>query len=351
MGNRQDQSVGDNSSAIQNFGTINNSGMSAGQMAEIMESIFRLFSQFTDQAEKIAKQRFYEFREEMVSEFTKADSKANPNAFGDPDFQFVLKETQEVFCRKGGDTLKGDLVKLLADRSNAVSGTRKANVLNDAINVAGKLSEDEISALCVIFLLKDVILMNGDYREIMQEYRTYLSVFSPKLVMSSGVCAYLESLRCVYTDFSTRASLYEVATDYFSGIYVHGYDEGFNYGGRVSDEGMSKISHGIHYFTSNGVKKWRFKFGTVSAFVNFIMNCGLSDEERDVVVSHYHKNKIDHPDKYNFLCGGIVGVDNLINVWHEELRYRNMTLLGRVLAHSALVSRANFPHPMEVWVN
>jgi polyhydroxyalkanoate synthesis regulator protein len=128
----QNQRVAEGGEAYQaGRDVVIHNGMSTEQMTEIMVSMARQFSIFQADAMRTVDERLGSFREEVLKTFAEPN-RANPEAFRDPDFQYLLNEAQEAYARSGDDVVRDTLVDIIARRSLETGRTRMAMALNDA---------------------------------------------------------------------------------------------------------------------------------------------------------------------------------------------------------------------------
>lgn len=218
--NKQTQDVEGDGKAYQAGGNITiYESASSEQMAELMVAMSKQLATFTAESERKVNERLREFRESIVEEFA-SSSDANGAAFNDPDFQYVLGSAQEAFARKGGQDLLGDLTKLISERSRAESGTRTANMLNEAIATVGRLSSNEIAALVGIFVICDVTV-NGDDGNVIGATKTMLlAPFINDMPEKKGSIEYLETNNCLSINYVITRSIESMLSEQFQGKFI-----------------------------------------------------------------------------------------------------------------------------------
>lgn len=156
MTSKQDQSVSDNSTAIQSSGDVNYSaGISPAQMVEIIESVQKIVQVYTEQSKDIMEQRLESFRGGLLKEFSESGN-GKTEAFSDPDFQAALLDAQKAVARSGDESLKDVLIYLVSQKSQYEKRDRLSLTLNDAIAKVGSIPEADLNMLTLIFLFKNV---------------------------------------------------------------------------------------------------------------------------------------------------------------------------------------------------
>jgi hypothetical protein len=152
---RQDQAVEAGGTALQAGQdiTVIHQGVSPQQMSEIMVAIATTAATFTKEALDVANRRIDDFQEQVLKRFTET-GKADPEAFKDPDFQYLLRDAQDAIARSGDEAVRDTLVDIIAQRSLEKGRTRLAITLNDAATKAVNLTHNEFSALSLVYLVR-----------------------------------------------------------------------------------------------------------------------------------------------------------------------------------------------------
>jgi hypothetical protein len=127
----QEQSAADGAQAIQagRDVTIHN-GVSVEQMSEILLYLTKSLSFYHQEALEKVESRLSSFKDELIKVFALGD-KVNPEAFRDPDFQYLLKDAQNAFARSGEESLRDTLIDIISRRSLQKSGTRVSITLRN----------------------------------------------------------------------------------------------------------------------------------------------------------------------------------------------------------------------------
>ena len=89
----------------------------------------------------------------LLERFTPSGD-GDPNAFEDPDFQFLVGSAQRASGRCGDEQVIDNLVGLISERSREKNRGRLALALNEAVEIAPTLTPNEFAALSLAFLLK-----------------------------------------------------------------------------------------------------------------------------------------------------------------------------------------------------
>jgi len=152
----QSQEVADGSTAIQAAGnvTIITSGLTYSDVRGVALDVFEAnFYKLSEVAMGTAKTRAEEVIEKFISKLQKEHPKGLERA-NDPDFQYALYTVEREYARTGDKDLGDLLVDLLVDRSKQEQRNILQIVLNESLETAPKLTEQQLAALAVIFMFK-----------------------------------------------------------------------------------------------------------------------------------------------------------------------------------------------------
>lgn len=124
-------------------------------LAEAQRTLMGLFEEnflrLQASARRIAEERAREITETFLAELMERNP-AGLECAQDPDMQAVLFTAQRDYARSGSEDLEQVLVNLLVQRTSAASNDLLRIVLNEAVAVAPKLTEDQLDTLSLILL-------------------------------------------------------------------------------------------------------------------------------------------------------------------------------------------------------
>lgn len=198
MIDQQKQEVGSGSNAIQAKGdVIVHQGATPEQMSQIIGAISKQLSSFAAEARTVADQRCEEFREEILAEFAKPETRAYSEAFKDPDYQYLIGKSLGEYARKGTDELKSELIEMLVERSKEETGSRISLILNSAIEAVPKLSKQDKDILVTLFVIKNVRINSSHMSGIYPNYVSMLSGHVDGLPTGTVAFEYLQAIGCI----------------------------------------------------------------------------------------------------------------------------------------------------------
>ncbi|HBD9385720.1 TPA: hypothetical protein KLD75_000179 [Legionella pneumophila] len=174
--NKQIQKAGKESTNLQAQGNITiNNGIGYDDVKQICCDLFREnFLSLQHEAENTIKQRLDEFTSNLIVAL-KNESQINLDAAKDPDLQFAIFTSQKEYARSGKVDLLNLLTNLLIDRFKSEGHDFKTIVLNEAIQVANKLTKQQLNIISLVFLSAESakVIIN------ILSFENYLKTFLP----------------------------------------------------------------------------------------------------------------------------------------------------------------------------
>lgn len=130
--------------------TINNSGVSAGDVLVIVNSVVAdKMALYKQQAENTAGQRFNDFKQELMNELhEKAHDRYE--RFEEPSVQMATRSAALGYIQSGKHEDKENLIDLLIERVNVEEHTTKQHLIDKAIQVLPTLSVESLHLLAFV---------------------------------------------------------------------------------------------------------------------------------------------------------------------------------------------------------
>ena len=155
LGKNQDQKVTENSSAIQAGGNVTvNNGLSFSEVRELCLLFLRdNFPALKEEAIKEAKSNVQEFAKKFEEKIIQNAEFITLENFKDPDVQAAINDAVQASARKGEKANTNILVDLLSERVSSTSNDFMDIVISEAVNVAPKLTKEQISYLSLIHFM------------------------------------------------------------------------------------------------------------------------------------------------------------------------------------------------------
>lgn len=125
-------------------------GVTLGEARQVAMDVFAAnFERLSTRASIVATERVERLTESLIHRIAESpDALASAE---DPDFQKTLFEAQVAYARSGDDALEGMLLELLANRAAVGQAAFDRILLNEAVSIVSKLTEDDLMALAINF--------------------------------------------------------------------------------------------------------------------------------------------------------------------------------------------------------
>lgn len=222
--NKQDQRVGDGGEAYQAGRDVTiHRGMSPDQMTEIMMCMARQLAFYQVEAQQTVEYRLTSFREEMLKTFAQP-GRGNPEAFRDPDFQYLLNDAQTAYARSGDEAVRDTLVDIIARRSLETERSRIALTLNYAATKAPLLTTNEFAELSLVYIVR--YTQNGNVNNFIRfcDYiRDSIIPFIRDISRENASYWHLEAQSCATIDI-TELMLSNIWKQVYGGILGRGFN-------------------------------------------------------------------------------------------------------------------------------
>lgn len=344
----QEQNVGRGATGYQaSRDVVVHQGMSSEQMAEIMVALSRQLGQFIADAREAQEQRFKEFRDSLLEEFAKPENENGRSAFAEPDFQYVVRDAHETFARSGDADLKDRLVKLVAERSTKTSDSRVAKILNSAIEIAGRLSDEDYASLIAMFLATSAVVMIPNQQYILNQYSERLNRIVDDLPTSSSSMEYLATLGCVNINYVITQTLGQILTN----KYGHALGPGFSDKEFIEKVGDRKIPPLPSTLFRKAEGVLCFRAGS-EGDIRLELEKTISDGQLVNDLMSLRAKTIPEQQVLEVFRTGVSRFGDLEKFWTSAGADKShLTLIGKALAHSALTSKGALSAPIEIWVS
>jgi hypothetical protein len=352
--NEQQQKVGIGGEGYQAAGSITVvKGFGPEQMAGVMFALSRQLSGFLQEAHAIVEARCAQLHDAVLEEFARRDKAANPEAFKDPDYQYVLRSAQTSFARSGDEALKIELVRLLAERSVRPTRARISHILNQAIEVAGNLTREEYAALGVAFLILHVSMRVSSPEILIDRLRLLLEPLVGDLPEDKSAYEYLEAMRCVAINRVGVIDLLMIMHEAHGGSFSDGFTEEDLRTILPSHltEAVLEFAQPVRRLFVADNQTIRFAVGNSEELRKEAAPLHLPPESIEALVSLFERSRWSSDRIHAELIMNVPCFPKLQYVWSKtELRHISLTALGKALGHSALTHSTIFDAPLETWV-
>lgn len=345
----QKQLVSKGSVAIQAGEDVHiNFGLTYNDVKEIVLSLFKEnFIELSKEAGTIAQQRAEEITDKFLSklkdEFPEGLQRAN-----DPDFQFSLYTIQKEYARNGDRDLSEILVDLLVDRSKLPYRDILQIVLNESLNTAPKLTEDQISALSLIFLFVFTINHSVKNHDLLGQYFDhYVFPFSEKISKKTSCYRHLAYSNCG-TISSGIFSLPNLLGQHYQGLFFKGF----------SIEEIEKRDIPNNYYSKyfidclNDTSKKQLSFVNKNDLKDKLIQDKLPKVDQDKILSLFDYQKMSDEEIRTKCLEIRPYMENIFDIWkNSEMCRFNLTSVGIAIGHANIKRITGYFTDLSIWIN
>ncbi|MBI3711578.1 MAG: hypothetical protein HY253_01240 [Burkholderiales bacterium] len=347
-GDEQKQEVTTGGVAYQAGRDIVNNGLTYTEVREVVLDVFRFnFLQLAGEAKEVARQR----AEEITDKFLKKLSDENLAGLAQaqsPDFQYGLFSVQRDYARTADANLGDLLVDLLVDRTKHPDRDMVQIVLNECLTVAPKLTDEQLSALAVIFFFK---YCNSSGMFSFEQLGVQLDKFVAPFVhtLPSGMAAYqhLEFAGCGTMQI-TSSSLEDIFWTRFQGLFDKGVD-------------LSELSGATFFFNPSqqltgrcllDPTKIQVRAQNITELEKLFLEHRISSDDQLRLRQAFGKNRLTSPE-IKAKCVEVRSyMEKLFSAWsNTSLNNFTLTSVGIGLAHANIKRLTGEFADLSIWVN
>ena len=208
MGDRQEQHVGSESTAMQagrDLTVVQNQGVSVADVEEICLLVYQKnFPALLEKAGEAAKNNAQEFAKSLKAEIDEKSKEIDLAQFADPDVQAAIYDAVQATARRGEKANPSMLVDLIAERVSFSTNDFKNIVISEAIKVVPKLTKSHIAYLSFIHYMTSTTVEKCSHVSGIEPYsREVLSLVSAgfslsrsqkKHIQYAGACSVLHMM-------------------------------------------------------------------------------------------------------------------------------------------------------------
>ncbi len=227
MARKMDQESGDNSQNIQVAGNLN-VGVSVNEARQIALDVFKAnFYEFSESAARKALERAEEITDDFIEQFYSRIPHLKEK-LQEPSVQATMFSAQKEYAKVGDKDLKEQLLDLLIQRIDSDERSLKQIVLDEAITIIPKLTQDQIDSLTLIF---SAIYYNlnriVDLPSLVNYLNNELLCFYPKNGTSFSFFTHLQFTGCctILSEGSSYKPFNEILKNGCKAFFIKGFTE------------------------------------------------------------------------------------------------------------------------------
>jgi len=345
---KQTQKSGNNSTNIQAEELTVVQGMTYPEVKEAALDVFRAnFYELAGKAQEIASERAEQITEEFLQKLQKENPKGFENA-EDPDFQHALFTTQKEYARSGDKDLGDLLVDLLVDRSKQEQRDILQIVLNESLNVAPKLTSDQLAVLAITFLFKYTQNFHiGNHPTLGEHLDSNVKPFIEKLSKNNACYQHLAFSGCGSISMGS-SNLETILGTTYQGLFLKGFE--------ADEIKKREISTGMdqRFFIPclNDQKKIQVRANSAELLSKHMEQENIKQEDRDKITALFNLNKMNENEIKEKCIEIRPYMKEVFDVWSESsLKNFRLTSVGIAIGHANIKRLVGEFADLSIWIN
>lgn len=344
----QKQEGGDSSTNLQGQTIVVHQGISYADAKEIALDVYRAnFIQLSQVASDTAKSRAEEITEGFLSKLQKEHPVGFEKA-NDPDFQYALYTVQKEYARSGDKDLGDLLVDLLVDRSKQQQRDIMQIVLNESLNTAPKLTDNQLAALAIIFIF--VYTQNhgvGNHQLLGEYLDKHVAPFISKIVKTDAAYQHLEFAGCGSVGVFPR-TLESIFGSTYQGQFLKGFDQT-----EVTDRAVS-IGLDVNFFMTclNDASKIQVRANNKEWLEKQFEQYTISAEDRVNISALFDLGKMSEEEIKDKCIEVRPYMGDVFDCWSGSAMNRfTLTSVGMAIGHANIKRFVGEFAQLSIWIN
>lgn len=348
----QSQKSGNNSNNMQAGGNIT-IGASYTEIKQIAQDIFNTnFLMLCGEAKSIAENRAREIVDDFLTKYHDKIASASSetdmlDTAKDPDFQYALFATQRDYARSGKKDLKEMLVDILIQRTECKDNELRKIVLNEAIEVAPKVTQRQLNIISLSFLLLHSINHGVINIETFNNYlKQQILPFCGNLTEHNSDYQHISYARCGTTSqFGT--SLLDAVKRQYCGVLNTGFDETaiaqLNLSAEQKSKAIITCLRNPSKLQVNAINSERVEI--------LVHEINLSTDQHNTLKGLLENNVINEESFNNELLSLSPNFGILIDAWKKTpIQSLQLTSVGIALAQANIKKTIGTDLDLSIWI-
>lgn len=346
MGDRQSQESGDASTNIQAGGDVS-VGLSYSETRQVAMDVYRAnFVELRDAAATVARARAEELIDRYLHKMRQEGFEAIPGA-DSPDLQHAIYSAQKEHARAGDEDLGELLVQLLVDRTKVPERNLMQIVLNESLSIAPKLTQDQLDALSLIFIIKYTVNNSLLSLDLLYWYLdNHILPFVAGVSRKDSAYQHLEFAGCGTVSIGELQAEQALVNSY-SGLLCKGFTEAEAETVNLSPPARaSLITVCLHDDSLLQVNAMN-----VDTLETLCAPLGVEPEKMERLKQLQTSKLMSPAEIKTFLVGALPRMSDFFDLW-SNTSMKNMTLtsVGIAVAHANIQRRIGVTFNLSIWL-
>jgi hypothetical protein len=304
---------------------------------------YRLSSLAIQTAEQRAEEVTEKLLERLLREHLEGFAQAN-----DPGFQHALYIVQKEYARTGDVNLGDLLVDLLLDRTRHPQRDIMQIVLDESLNTAPKLTEDQLAVLSVVFLFKYTQHQGiGNHQMLGTHLDRVLQPFAAKVQKNQAWYQHLEFTGCGTIGLG-EMSLESILGTTYQGLFLKGFDQA-----EISARGITAgLGSSLFMRCLNSPSKIQVRTNSHETLETLFDQAAVPKEERQKIKELFDETKMSEPEIRAKCIEIRPYTEHLFDIWSESpMRNFTLTSVGIAIGHANIRKIAGEFADLAIWIN
>lgn len=350
MSKDQEQAVSEGGAALQAGRdiVITSSGLTYAEVKEVALDVFREnFSKFVGVAKETATTRAEEitdaFLEKLHAEYPEALQQAR-----NPDFQYALLTVQKEHARIGDNNLGDLLVDLLVDRAKQKQRDILQIVLDESLNTAPKLTENQLAVLSIVFLLRYTQHHGvGNHNGLGSYFDTFVKPFHDKLVKTAACYQHLEFAGCGAVGLGA-AILEKILGTTYQGQFLKGFEIA-----EITARGIT-LGKDTQFFIPclNDFTRVQIRSNNHELLDKCLEQEHVADEDKKKIGALFDVNKMSDEEIKQKCINIRPYMEHVFDMWNSsQMKNFTLTSVGIAIGHANIKRLTGEFADLSIWIN
>jgi hypothetical protein len=345
---KQIQKAGDASLNIQAGQIHISKGLSYEDVKTIALDVFKSnFYQLAGVAKDTARKRAEEITDKFLADLMTRNPEGLQNV-EDPDFQYAMFTAQKAYARTGDKELGDILVDILVDRTKEPNRSILQIVLTESLEIAPKLTRNQLDALSIIFSLKYTRYLKMGNINALRHYLDYrISPFVEGITKSDTCYQHLEYAGCGSIEI-TSVSIETIFLEHYPGIFVKGFPESDIK--EIIDE--NALSHQMLIRCLRNPQLLQVNAIDADTIRSKSEKIGLEGAKVEKLIELQNKHRMSETEVKDDLRSAHSCMEKLFGIWEGSFM-KNMTLtsVGIAIGHANTRRVTKETDDLSIWIN
>lgn len=324
--------------------------MTPEDMGKILSALAEQIPTYTAIARAIVDERLNSLKDELLNTF--ADStKANAEAFKDPDFQYLVNRAQQAYARSGDQVTRDTLVDLIARRSKENKRGRLALTLDDAVEKAAMLTPNEFAELSMVYLLKYTAHNGlGDLGQFFEYCRKNIDPLLPEISRENASYQYIAGQGCGSVEIMATQFI-QIFRQQYAGLFSGGFDQAAFNAQLPTFNFEILAATGIVIPCLNNRSLFQLAALNLEVLKEKGKVLGMSQVEAQNLWNFFLPSVKDGDELLGAIERGYPNVRTAKSLWDETPMHQlSLTTVGIAIGHANLVRVSGWGADLAIWI-